>query len=230
MTTAVDSTKSSSVLAAYNSSSSASSSATGSDSTIDDVQNRFLTLLVAQMENQNPLNPLDNTEVTNQLAQMSTVRGIEQLNSKLSSLVDSLGDSQAVQASALIDKTVLVPGQNITLSDGKAYAGVNLASAADTVTVKIYDQSGALVQTESLGKADVGNLLFSWDGKTASGGDATNGAYSFKVTATKGSTSVDAEALQIGTVSALTRSAAGNFVLDLGSYGQYSFSDVQQVF
>ena len=106
MTTAVDSTKSSSVLAAYNSSSSASSNATGSDSSIDDVQNRFLTLLVAQMENQNPLNPLDNTEVTNQLAQMSTVRGIEQLNSKLSSLVDSLGDSQAVQASALIDKAV----------------------------------------------------------------------------------------------------------------------------
>ena len=226
MTTAVDSTKSSSVLAAYNS----SSSAAGSDSSIDDVQNRFLTLLVAQMENQNPLNPLDNTEVTNQLAQMSTVRGIEQLNSKLGSLVDSLGDSQAVQASALINKTVLVPGQNLTLSDGKAYGGVNLASAADTVTIKIYDPAGALVQTESLGQSDAGNLLFSWDGKTASGGDAASGAYTFKVTANKGAASVDAEALQIGTVSALTRSATGNFVLDLGSYGQYSFSDVQQVF
>ena len=226
MTIAVDSTKSSSVLAAYNS----SSSVAASDSTIDDVQNRFLTLLVAQMENQNPLNPLDNTEVTNQLAQMSTVRGIEQLNSKLSSLVDSLGDSQAVQASALINKTVLVPGQNVTLSDGKAYAGVNLASAADAVTVKIYDQAGALVQTESLGKADAGNLLFSWDGKTAAGGNAASGAYTFNVAASKGSTSVDAEALQIGTVSALTRSTAGNFVLDLGSLGQYKFSDVQQVF
>ena len=224
--TTVDSTKSSSVLATLNSSSRSTSSTT----TSEDIQNRFLTLLVAQLENQDPLNPLDNTEVTNQLAQMSTVQGIEQLNTTLNSLVSSLADTQAVQASALISKTVLVPGANLTLSEGGAYGGVNLAGAADTVTVKIYDASGNLVQTQSLGKAEAGNLLFSWDGSTSSGTTAADGAYTYKVTASKGSSSVTAEALQLGTVSALTRTTSGNFVLDLGSLGQYDFSDVQQVF
>ena len=223
--TTVDSTKSSSVLATLNSSSSSTNSTTS-----EDIQNRFLTLLVAQLENQNPLNPLDNTEVTNQLAQMSTVQGIEQLNTTLNSLVSSLADTQAVQASALISKTVLVPGANLTLSEGDAYGGVNLSSVADTVTVKIYDSSGNLVQTQSLGKAEAGNLLFSWDGSTSSGTTAADGAYTYKVTASKGSSSVTAEALQLGTVSALTRTTSGNFVLDLGSLGQYDFSDVQQVF
>ena len=223
--TTVDSTKSSSVLAALN-----SSSGTTSSTNSEDIQNRFLTLLVAQLENQNPLNPLDNTEVTNQLAQMSTVQGIEQLNTTLNSLVNSLADTQAVQASALISKTVLVPGSHLTLADGDAYGGVNLASAADTVTVKIYDSSGNLVQTQSLGKADAGNLLFSWDGSTSSGTTAADGSYTFKVTASKGSSSVTTEALQLGTVSALTRTTSGIFVLDLGSLGQFDFDDVQQVF
>jgi len=227
MATVNTATSSSSILAALNSSSSASS--TSSTTTAEDIQNRFLTLLVAQLENQDPLNPLDNTEITSQLSQMSTVQGIEQLNTTLSSLVDSLADTQTVQASALIGKTVLVPGSHLTLSEGAAYGGVNLASAADAVTVKIYDSSGSLVQTQSLGAADAGNLLFSWDGSTDSGTTATDGAYTFKVTATKGSSSVTAEAHQLGTVSALTRTTSGNFVLDLGSLGQFDFDDVQQV-
>lgn len=225
--TTVDSTKSSSVLATLNSSSSASST---NKTTAEDIQNRFLTLLVAQLENQDPLNPLDNTEITSQLSQMSTVQGIEQLNTKLSSLVDSLADTQAVQASALIGNTVLVPGSNLTLSEGEAYGGVNLTSAADQVTVSIIDSTGKVVQTQTLGANAAGNVLFSWDGSTSSGTAATDGAYTFKVTATKGTSSVTAEALQLGTVSALTRTTSGNFVLDLGSLGQFDFDDVQQVF
>ena len=221
-------TTSSSILAALNSS--GSSSSTSSTTTSEDIQNRFLTLLVAQLENQDPLNPLDNTEITSQLSQMSTVQGIEQLNTKLSSLVDSLADTQTVQASALIGNTVLVPGSNMTLSEGDAYGGVYLSSAADAVTVNIYDSSGNLVKTQSLGSADAGSLLFSWDGSTSSGTAATDGSYSFKVTATKGTASVTADALQLGTVSALTRTASGNFQLDLGSLGKFDFDDVQQVF
>ncbi len=120
MSTVDTSTTSSSVLAALNSSSSSSSSST---TTAEDIQNRFLTLLVAQLENQDPLNPLENTELTSQLSQMSTVQGIEQLNTTLSSLVNSLADTQAVQASALIGNTVLVPGANLTLSEGDAFGG-----------------------------------------------------------------------------------------------------------
>jgi flagellar basal-body rod modification protein FlgD len=226
MTTVDSTTKSSSVLAALNSSSSASST---SSTTAEDIQNRFLTLLVAQLENQDPLNPLDNTEITSQLSQMSTVQGIEQLNTTLSSLVDSLADTQAVQASALIGNTVLVPGSHLTLSEGAAYGGVNLASAADQVTVSILDSTGKVVQTQTLGANEAGNVLFSWDGSTSSETTATDGSYTFKVTATKGTASVTAEALQLGTVSALTRNTSGDFVLDLGSLGKFDFDDVQQV-
>ena len=220
------STTSSSVLAALNSSSSSSKSA----SSAEDIQNRFLTLLVAQLENQDPLNPLENTEITNQLAQMSTVQGIEQLNSKLSSLVDSLGDTQSIQAAALIGKTVLVPGSHLTLSEGDAFGGVYLKGAADEVTVSILDSTGKVVQTQKLGANEAGNVLFSWDGSTSEGTTAADGSYTFKVSATRGNSAVTAEPLQLGAVSALTRTTSGNFVLDLGSLGTFDFDDVQQVF
>ncbi len=226
MTTVDSSTTSSSILASLNSSSSGSSSTT----TTEDIQNRFLTLLVAQLENQDPLNPLDNTEITSQLAQMSTVEGIEQLNTQLSSLVDSLAQTQAVQASSLIGNTVLVPGSNLTLSDGEAYGGVNLASAADQVTVSILDSTGKVVQTQTLGANSAGNVLFSWDGSTSSGEQAADGSYAFTVSASNGASSVSAEALQLGTVSALTRTSSGSFKIDLGSLGMYDFSDVQQIY
>jgi flagellar basal-body rod modification protein FlgD len=224
MTATVDNnTKASSIFATYG----ASSSPTPTSS--EEIQNRFLTLLVAQLENQDPLNPLENTELTNQLAQMSTVQGIEQLNATLNSLVAGLADTQAVQASALIGKTVLVPGSSISLVEGEAFAGVNLAGPADTVSVNIYDAAGNLVQTQALGPAEAGNLLFSWDGSTRSG-TAADGVYTFKVTASSNGETVSAQTMQLGTVSALTRTTNGNFVLDLGSYGQYDFSQVAQVF
>ncbi|MDR0578256.1 MAG: flagellar hook assembly protein FlgD [Candidatus Accumulibacter sp.] len=226
MMNAVDSTKSSSILATLNS---GSGSASG-PSTSEEIQNRFLTLLVAQLENQDPLNPMENAELTNQLAQMSTVQGIEQLNATLDSLVTGLADTQAVQAAALIGKTVLVPGANINLANGEAFAGVNLASAADNVTVRIHDASGNLVQTQSLGAVEAGSLLFAWDGQTNSGEAAPDGAYTFKVTASSGASTVAAETMQLGMVSALTRTSGGNFVLDLGTLGQYDFAKVQQVF
>jgi flagellar basal-body rod modification protein FlgD len=221
----VDTTKSSSIMAALQ-----ASGSSNSKSTSEDIQNRFLTLLVAQLENQDPLNPLENTEMTSQLAQMSTVQGVEQLNATLGALVSSLADTQAVQASALIGKTVLVPGANLPMAGGEAYGGVYLSSPADEVTIKVYDAAGNLVQTQSLGASEAGSLLFSWDGATASGGTAPDGNYSFKVSASMKSNPVGADALQLGTVSALTRATDGAFVLDLGALGQYDFASVQQVF
>jgi flagellar basal-body rod modification protein FlgD len=207
-----------------------SSSSSVSPSNAEEIQNRFLTLLVAQLENQDPLNPLDNTQITNQLSQMSTVSGIEQINQTLSLLVNSLSDAQAVQASALVGKTVLVPGANIGLVEGEGYGGVNLAGPADTVNVEIHDASGRLVATQSLGPTEAGNLLFSWDGTTTSGEQAADGAYSFKVSASSGGVAVSSSPMQLGMVSALSRAANGNFMLDLGSLGKYNFDQVQQVF
>lgn len=205
------------------------SSSTGNAKNAAEIQNQFLTMLVAQLQNQDPLNPLDNTEITNQLAQMSTVSGIEKLNLTLSSLVNSVGTAQAMQAASLIGQTVLVPGANLTLASGKAYGGATLESAADQVTVSIMDTSGNVVQTLSLGAQKAGDVVFSWDGKTSTDTTAADGKYSFKVAATSGSNKVTATPLQFGTVSALVKTSDG-YKLDLGALGQYDFDDVQQVY
>ncbi len=201
---------------------------TSSTTAVEDSQDRFLKLLVTQLKNQDPLNPMDNAEMTSQLAQMSTVSGIEKLNATLSGLVDSIGSSQSMQAAGLIGKTVLVPGSLLALTDGAAFAGINLASAADQVTLNILDGTGKVIQTQKLGAHDAGVFNIAWDGMTDAGVKAADGTYSFSVEATQGGNQVTVDALQIGTVSALVRSKSG-FLLDLGALGHVDFNDVQQI-
>jgi flagellar basal-body rod modification protein FlgD len=204
------------------------SSSTTSSSTAAAQQDRFLKLLVAQLKNQDPLNPMDNAEMTSQMAQMSTVEGIEKLNTTLNSMVESVSNSQSMQAASLIGKNVMVPGSQLELSKGVAYAGINLAKAADNVKIHILDSKGKEVQVESLGAQKAGVLNFAWDGKLSDGTTAADGIYKFTVEATQGGSSVTVDALQIGTVSALVRTSSG-FQLDLGSLGTFDFANVQQV-
>ncbi len=202
-----------------------SSAAAGS---IEESQNRFLTMLTTQLKNQDPLNPMDNSQMTSQLAQMSTVSGIEKLNSTLNALVSSLSDAQAMQSADMIGKSVLVSGSKLAWANGAAFAGANLASAADEVKVSIVNSAGAVVQTQSLGAHEAGSFTFSWDGLLGDGSAAPEGVYSFKLDATQGGKSVVAEPLQVGTVFALVRSANG-FLLDLGDLGTVDFKNVKQI-
>src|SRR5512146_3106311 len=104
-----------------------------------DPQDRFLTLLVAQLKNQDPLNPLDNSQMTSQLAQISTVDGITKLNETVKTLLAQFSDVQSLQAASLVNHGVMVPGSGLQLSNGGAVGAVDLASAADEVTVTIKD-------------------------------------------------------------------------------------------
>lgn len=194
-----------------------------------DMENRFLMLLTTQLKNQDPLNPLDNAQVTSQLAQINTVNGIEKLNSTLGKLLSAYDDSKNMQAAALIGKNVLVPGKEMVLTAGVGAAGgVNMSADADKVVVKILDSTGKVVQTQDLGARKAGSFAFVWDGKDADKKDLPAGKYTLTVEATKGDKKVEATALQLGTVSALVRGKNG-FQLDLGDAGVVEFSDVQQV-
>jgi len=115
----------------------------------EDTQNRFLALLVAQMKNQDPLNPLDNAEVTSQMAQLSTVQGIENMNSSLQAMAASLGTNQMSQAASLIGRTVLVPGNTISPAQLDNVMGFELSRPADKVTAGVYDASGAGAQADA---------------------------------------------------------------------------------
>lgn len=196
--------------------------------TADEMQTRFLNLLVTQLKNQDPLNPMDNSQMTTQLSQISTVSGIEKLNATLEKLLSSYSGTQTMQAAAMIGKTVLTAGSGLELGNYGAVGGLTLDSAADRVAVTIKDGAGKTVQTLNLGAQPAGTVNFAWDGKSDADVDLANGTYSFSIKATRGDADVTATALEAGTVNAVTLQTDG-LSLQLGSNKTASYSDVKQI-
>jgi len=211
------------LLAASNGTAKATTSAT------TDAQDRFLKLLTTQLKNQDPLNPMDNAQMTSQLAQISTVDGIEKLNATLQKLLSSSADSEALQAAALVGHQVMIAGNGMNLTDAGAVGGVELAANADQVAVTIKDANGIVMNTVNLGRLDAGVHNFAWDGKTNAGVQAVNGAYSISVTATQGANTVGATALQLAGVQNINRSSQG-VSLSLGALGLVTLNDIKQIF
>lgn len=204
-------------------------SANPSDNVMTDAQNRFLKLLTTQLKNQDPLNPMDNAQVTSQLAQISTVDGIEKLNATLQKLVASSVDGEAMQAAALVGHQVMVTGSNLQLGDSGAIGGLQLDSSADQVVVTVKDPNGLVMRTLNLGDLDAGLHNFTWDGMTDAGAKAVNGNYAISVAAKRGTDKVTVSALQLAGVSNINRSTQG-VMLNLGSQGLVKLGDVKQIF
>ena len=205
------------------------SSSTSGANSMTDAQNRFLKLLTTQLKNQDPLNPMDNAQMTSQLAQISTVDGIEKLNATLQKLVSSSVDGEAMQAAALVGHQVMVAGSGLQLADTGAAGGIDLGASADQVTVTIKDVNGIIMNALNLGALDAGVHDFGWDGKTAAGVRAVNGAYSISVSATRGGDKVAATALQLAGVQNINQSSQG-VSLNLGALGLVMMSDIKQIF
>jgi len=183
---------------------------------------RFLKLLVAQMQNQDPLNPMDNAQVTSQMAQIQTVTGIEQLNGTVAGLTSQLVQMQALQGASLVGRDVIVPGNQLDVREGVGQGGFELSSAADAVKVEILSPSGQVVHTMQLGARGAGLHSFDWDA-----GSATNDSgLRFRVTATRGGVSSPATALMRDTVDAVSTSGTG-FSLELARSGSVGYADVK---
>lgn len=212
------------MVTAVNSSTSSSSSSTSTTNSVQEQQDRFLKLLVTQMKNQDPLNPMDNAEITSQMAQLSTVTGIEKLNDTLNAFTKA----QSFQAVNMIGHYVLAPGSNVDLASGTGLGGVELGGAADSVKVSIYDSNDKLVRTMDLGKLDSGVNAFTWDGKTDAGTTAADGSYTFKVAATASGEKVDATALGVGKVQSVLMDDIGP-ALSVDGMGLVDLSDIKQV-
>ncbi len=193
----------------------------------NEIQDRFLKLLVTQMKNQDPLNPLDNAQVTTQLAQISTVGGIDKLNSTLAGLSSSMLAAQSVQASAIIGRDVYASGSSLGLQDGKGTGAFELKQDADRIFVTISDASGALIRTLDLGKAKAGMSAFEWDGKTDAGTTARAGTYTFQVTAARGNTTISVEPMMAGRVDGV--SLTNGIRLNLQGGGDISMADVKRI-
>lgn len=199
-------------------------------STMEDVQNRFMTLLVTQMRNQDPLNPLDNAQVTSQLAQLSTVTGIDKLNATLEALQASYHASQSLQAANMIGHGVLVPGTSTQLIEGKAILGVEVTEPADNVQVTIRNTSGTAVRTIDLGAQQPGTVPIAWDGVMNNGSTAADGAYRFEVAATRDGKLVGATTLSFGEVASVTTgNAAQGVTLNVPGVGTVKLADIRQI-
>ena len=194
-----------------------------------DIQSQFFTLLVTQLKNQDPLNPMDNAQMTTQMAQISELQGIQQLNTTLAALSATFSGGQAVQAAALVGHDVMAPGADMLLSGGQAQAGVELPQAVDKLSVTILDAAGAVVHRAELGPHAQGVIKIDWDGITDNGTPAADGRYQITVTGTASGKDVGAQALMIGHVMGVSSSGSST-TLDLGTLGSVGLDQVRQYF
>jgi len=138
----------------------------------------FIELLVAQMNNQDPTKPLDPSQFMNQLAQFSTVNGIQELKASFDSLASRLSSEQSLQAASLVGRNVLVPGGQGSLTTGGTISGVvDLPQQSSDLNLRIVNAVGVEVRSLSLGGHDQGPVQFQWDGFGDDGSPVLPGRY-----------------------------------------------------
>ncbi len=162
----------------------------------------FLTLLVAQLQNQDPLNPMEDAEMLAELAQFSSLEQLAELNENFEALADDFNTLIVNSAMSYIGMNVVAEGNCISLTDGKSTElKVTLAEDAESALAYIYDENNELVATTSLSRLNSGEQTFTWDGSLSTGETAPDGIYSvyFYALNAEGDT-IDVSSLAEGTV------------------------------
>jgi len=200
--------------------STSSSTATASNAGSAD---RFLKLLVAQMQNQDPLNPMDNSQVTSQLAQISTVDGISQLNTTVQGLNQQFAQLAALQGASLVGHDVILPGNQLaTNAAGVVQGGFSLTAAADSAQVQVLGAGGQVIDTINLGAQASGQHSFDW--VPPKGVDPTLGQ-TFKVVAKSGSSTLPVTLLMRDRVDAVA-TGGSSLTLELDHSGSVPYSQI----
>ena len=195
----------------------------------EDMGARFLTLLTTQLKNQDPLSPMENAEVTSQLAQMSTVDGIERLNSMFKAFLEGQSANDSMQAAALVGRGVLVEGKHLALTEAGAIGGFELDGAADKVVLSIKDAAGLVVKQIQIDDLDAGSQNFVWDGTANDGARAADGVYSLELSATTlDGEKVTGRTLEFGAVSSVIRGPKGTD-FQVGTLGVFKYDDIKQI-
>ncbi|MBV5322457.1 MAG: hypothetical protein JZU60_01320 [Ilumatobacteraceae bacterium] len=188
------------------------------------MQDRFLKLLVAQLNNQDPMNPMDNAQMTSQMAQMSTVTGIEQVNTTLKSMAEQFNTLQMLQGSNMVGHDVLVEGNSLTPIDGTAVGAIDLAGRAESVKVEVLSPGGQVIDTIDAGALDAGRNYFNWDASAYQG----TGSPSFRVIATTGGKAIEATTLSCDKVVSVGIEN-GAMTVQLQSRGATSYDSIKAI-
>jgi flagellar basal-body rod modification protein FlgD len=182
---------------------------------------RFLKLLVTQLQNQDPMNPMDNAQITSQMAQINTVNGIEKLNVTVDGLNAQFAQLQALSGVSLVGRDITVKGNQLPVSGGQASGSFELSGTAGAVKVEVLNGAGRVVGTVDMGAQDAGRHAFTW-----SAGSVPDGNYSFRVVAAQGTTVVPATPLMRDRVEAV-RTVGNTLTLETASGGLVPWRDVQ---
>ncbi|HGM5580877.1 TPA: flagellar hook assembly protein FlgD [Pseudomonas putida] len=191
----------------------------------------FLQLLVTQMQHQNPLDPQDNGEFVAQLAQFSSLEGIQTLNESVNAITGSLGSSQALQASSLVGRSVIVQNDKALVDPTKSFNGqVVVPQNIESGKVTIKDKDGNVVKTIQLGEQKKGTADFIWDGTNDKGEKVAAGNYTFTATTTVDGKAQEMYTLLPATVTSVTvGGTGGEMMLNLAGIGKVGISKVQTI-
>lgn len=190
----------------------------------------FMKLMLTQMQNQDPLSPMENGDFLAQIAQFSTVSGVKELNSSFAQLSVAMQSNQALQASTLVGRTVLVPSGKAVLNTGADVAGTVFTPVSSiNVSVGVYDEAGQLVKTIRLGEQPAGDIEFTWDGTKEDGTVAPAGTYELKAEAAYGEETQALETFVYDQVHSVDLGYGQGIRVNLAELGTANFGDVIQI-
>ncbi len=193
-------------------------------------KNEFMKLLIAQMENQNPLEPQDNGEFISQLAEFSSLEEVQKISGSVDNFSTQFQSSQALQASAMVGRTVLVPATTSPLSNAGTISGVvDLESSTSALQISIYNGSGELVNQFDLGQQSAGTVPFLWDGTNSKGEQMPFDDYTIKAQASRSGNSEQATTLLSANVNSVSIAQGGGISLNLSGMGSIPLEQVREI-
>ncbi len=193
-------------------------------------QTDFLTLLTAQMKNQDPSKPADSGQFMSQIAQFSQVTSLENLQKSFDSFTTKMLSTQTLQATSLLGKSVMTPSNTVALEEGKnVHASLSMGAPAKDVVVNITDASGTLIDRINLGNVDTGSHDFSWDGRDTTGAQAAPGSYYIQAEGIASNGDSIALSTMVQNKISSVSIANNNVLLNTESGKELRLADVQQI-
>jgi flagellar basal-body rod modification protein FlgD len=194
-------------------------------------QEDFFALLTQELSNQDPTKPVDNNEMISQMTAFSTTDGVTKLNDQFSSFAASMSSSQALQASSLVGRSVLVEDNVFGTQEGQAVKGKLVTDkGASNVNIYVENVAGEVIQTVPVGDVSAGEFPFTWDGNNTNGEPAPEGAYRFRVAGLVDGSPSELQAMTYRKVDSVTLAGnGGSILLNLNGGSTMKLSDVVEV-
>lgn len=217
-----------------------SSTASSTDTDTNELgQSAFLELMITQMENQNPLDPQDNSEFVAQLAQFSSVESLDKLNNSFDSFASNFISNQALQASSLVGRSVAVQSNTAILNEGGYVGGsISLPESTSDLSLSIYSEEGTLLESIPLGAQTAGDIVFRWDGSRIeingnlidweSDNPVISGNLTFEAVSTQNNEAQSLDMALTANVNSVTVDSNNQLILNLAGIGPVSIDDVTQ--